>query len=376
MTAERSTIAGLLTPLSPGAIAVVGLSGPATKPILNQILRKHAGDAVVPLVPRHLYYCRIMDGERVLDDAVVVCLDRDGSTRAELNTHGGVRIAQRVLLLLERHGARIVDGASFHEAVGGRGAVERAVDQALLRSPSRRLTHWLLTQRTILPAYLAKFNSLSDREQAAYRRRSEVAIRLLEGLHVAIVGPPNAGKSTLANRLIGVDRAITSEQAGTTRDWISETAIIDGWPVTLTDTAGLRETDCTLEAEAIRRGRVRAGQADAVVILVDACLPVATQREQAAGILESLQEDAPKLLALNKCDRADAADEFVPGKAGAGDGPVRLEVDGVDRCAGSCRVSAMTGSGLDELERRLVSLLGLDLLSDTAPTSFDAAHLL
>ncbi len=104
MIAETSTIAGLLTPLAPGAIAVIGLSGPVTKSILERILRKHKGDGAASLKNRQLSYCRIMDGERVLDDAVVVCIDRGGSVTAELNTHGGVRIAQWVLLLLERHG--------------------------------------------------------------------------------------------------------------------------------------------------------------------------------------------------------------------------------------------------------------------------------
>ena len=365
MTGDISTIAGLLTPLAPGAIAVIGLSGPATKGILQQILRKRTGDGAVALKHRQLTYCRIMDGDKVLDDVVVTCMDRGGSATAELNTHGGVRIAQRVLLLLERHGARVVDGMLFHEAVREMGAVERAADRALMRSSSRRLTCWLLAQRTILPDFLGRLDSLSDQDRAAYRRRSAAAVRLLEGLHVAIVGPPNAGKSTLANRLIGDDRAITSDEAGTTRDWISETAMIDGWPVMLTDTAGLRETSCALEAEAIRRGRARVRDADAVVILIDACLPAAMQREQAVGILDELPEEVPALIAMNKCDLA-----------GPADAPAGLEAEtenGPARGAEHCRISAITGFGLEDLERRLASLLGLDLLCDTAPTAFESS---
>jgi len=351
MTAESSTIAGLLTPLAPGAIALIGLAGPATETILRRILRKHQGDGPVTLRDRRPSFCRIVDRGKVLDDAVVVRIDRDGLMTAELNTHGGVRIAQRTLLLLADCGARIVDGQAFCRTQDTSNPVEQAVDRALLDAASRRLTRWLLAQRMLLPGFLSGWTSLSDQQRADFRRSSDAAVRLVGGLHVAVVGPPNAGKSTLANRLIGSDRVITSDQAGTTRDWVSETALVCGWPVTLTDTAGLRETNCAIEAEAIRRGRARAQQADAIIIVIDAALPTAVQQQQTSDVLATLPLHVPKLLAQNKCDLPGAAAATIPNVP-------------------CCPISALSGRGTDDLEKRLASILALDRLGDSKPAAF------
>ena len=384
MTPEGPTIAALLTPLAPGAIAVFGLAGPKTDTILNQILPKFRGNVAAQLRYRRPTFCQIVDKGSVVDDAVVVRILRDSMNTAELNTHGGVRIAQRTLILLERCGARIVEGREFHDAISTARSVEREVDHALIDAGSRRLTEWLLCQRRILPPFIERIDSAPEGELLAFHARSETAIRLLSGLRVAIIGPPNAGKSTLANRLIGTDRVITSDQPGTTRDWISETAMIDGWPVTLTDTAGIRETDCHIEAEAIRRSHAQAHLADVILIVVDAAAAGSAQGGRQSGpvkrktslgappllavgdrsrdcsiisgtsfddIVAALPADRPKLVVCNKTD--------LPG-AQAASHPV-IE---------ACPVSALTGDGIENLESRLASMLGLDLLADELPTAF------
>lgn len=351
MTTESATRAALLTPLAPGAIAVIGLAGPETDAILTRVLRKTTGESMPRLPDRRPSFCRLLDGDTVVDDVVAVRVQRGNLTTAELNTHGGVRIVQRALQLLEHQGAEIIDGTAFYEKFHPRDHVTQAVDQALLISRSRRLTEWLLAQRVILPPFLARLHLLNEEERAAFKARSETATRLVEGLQIAMMGPPNAGKSTLANRLIGSDRAITSNLAGTTRDWISETALICGWPVTLTDTAGIREANCEIEAESIRRGRVQAHHADAILIVMDATMAAKAQREQLNDILTKLPEDRLKLVVHNKCDRANAA--------------VASPSD-----AEPCKISALTGEGVDVLEKRMASLLELDSLDDIQPTAF------
>lgn len=356
MNAISETTAALLTPLAPGAIAVVGLAGPHTGTILRRILRVPDGGAPPRLEDRRPTYCRLFDDETPIDDVVVVLRCAGEQPVAEINAHGGVRIAQRVLMLLERQGAAVVDGRVFRDAVGEAGAVERAADRALLASASRRLARWLMSQRAILPPFLKKVRSLDDRERDVFAARSEVAIRLVKGLNVAIIGPPNAGKSTLANRLIGKDRSITSQEPGTTRDWIAETALIRGWPVTLTDTAGLRDTDSLIEAEAIRRARSRAHGADAILAVVDASAPPERQQAACESLLGALPSDRPRILVLNKCDLPQPR--------------VRAA-----RAVCSCRISALHGDGIDALAGRLAALLGLDLLDDSLPTAFERNQL-
>lgn len=363
MTHELPTIAALLTPLAPGAIAVVALAGPRTDEILAMILRKPRADRPLALTPNRPTFCRIVDGESFLDDAVAVRLD---GSRAELCTHGGVRIAQRLLQLLERLGARIVPAQHFCDVVAPVHPIERDVDQALLRSPSRRLTQWLLSQRAILPTFMDRLASLTTAERDAFISRSRAAIRLLQGLSIALIGPPNAGKSTLANRLIGRDRVITSAVPGTTRDWVSETALIQGWPVTLTDTAGIRETQCAIENEAIARARAQAHRADLVLFILDATTPAPHQAAIFDQLSSTLLPETPLLVVLNKCDLAPSPSQ---GEArGKGWNTNGLSTQ-------SILISALTGHGIDTLECKLAAHFSFEGLSDTLPTGFVPSHL-
>lgn len=352
MTPDSSTIAALLTPLAPGAIAVVGLAGPRTDEILDRVLRRGKKGGPVQLADNRPTFCRLVDGSEVIDDVIAVRIPHPDKPAAEINTHGGTRIAQRTLLLLEQNGAAIVDAGTFTGRFHAGNPAERDVDQALLEVSSRRLARWLLSQRRILPAFLAGLGAVGSDEQAAFRERSRAAIRLLGGLHVALIGPPNAGKSTLANRLIGTDRVITSPEPGTTRDWVSETALVGGWPVTLTDTAGIHLTTCVVEAEAVRRARRQAEQADLVVVVLDATAPSAVTRQLRTEFLGGLPAGQAQLTVINKCD-------LVEGQHGTGGG-----------AEGILRISALTGAGIDLLEARLIAALGLDLLDDRLPTAF------
>ncbi|HKQ48298.1 MAG TPA: GTPase [Phycisphaerae bacterium] len=373
MTQEQPTIAALLTPLAPGAIAVVALAGPRTDEVLAKILRKPRDDHPLALTANRPTFCRIFDGETPLDDAVAVRIDDPTHPRAELCTHGGVRIAQRLLQLLEQLGARIVPAQDFCDAVALIHPIERDVDLALLRSPSRRLTQWLLSQRVILPPFMDRLAALTTAERNAFVRRSRAAIRLLQGLSIALMGPPNAGKSTLANRLIGRDRVITSDIPGTTRDWVSETAFIQGWPVTLTDTAGIRETDCAIETEAIARGRAQAHRADVVLMILDATTPAAEQHVIFERLTTLLPPETPRLIVLNKCDLSPSP--FQGEGRGALDSPWRgdgLNTRGLPTHVIS--LSALTGFAIDALECQIAASFSLDGLSDSIPTGFLPSH--
>lgn len=355
MTTCEPTRAAVLTPQAPGAIAVISLCGPRTDAILAGVLRHRSKDRSPNIESRCPVLRRIVDGGETVDDAIVTRIERAGTVTVELNTHGGIRIVQRTLQLLERHGAEIAPAELLESAWRADHPVQREIDRILLGATSRRLATWLLAQRQVLPPFLDRRSSWSRKESDAFRARSEAAIQLLEGLHVAVIGPPNAGKSTLANRLIGRDRVLASDIPGTTRDWVSETALIQGWPVTLTDTAGIRETDCAIESEAIRRGTTVAADADAIVVVLDATAPSAETVDFVTTRAAQSSTDPPRILASNKVDLVVANPKTRSEPANVGTAAIQI--------------SALMGTGIDELESQIASALGFEMLRDGLPTA-------
>lgn len=361
MNAVAPMRAVLLTPALPGAIAVIRFTGAGAWSVLAPLLRKPRGDELFTLVPGRPSLVRIVDGAETVDEALVVRRDIGGLDDIELSVHGGVGVTQRVLSLLAASGAAIVasnalpDRATVHP-------IEADVDRALLVCESRRLTQFLLAQRTMLPGFLEGANTLSETERDAYERRTRVAMKLVAGIRVVLVGPPNAGKSTLANALIGRDRVIIADRPGTTRDWVSETALIDGWPVMLTDTAGIRETTDAIEAEAIRRGREQAGLADLIVVLLDATRPVEENVEAVTTVVRNHDLKIARLIVINKCDAATP--------------DVVIALQTVLPDAISISISARDRLGLGVLAREVVAAIGLDQLDARLPTGFLASHLL
>jgi tRNA modification GTPase len=184
--------------------------------------------------------------------------------------------------------------------------------------------------------------------------------RLREGLVFAIVGPPNAGKSTLINALAGRDVAIVSPAPGTTRDVLEARLVVGGVPVTLLDTAGLRETGDAIEAEGVRRARARAAEADLVIAMDDAAAPGVWYEAAMGGAVRVLR-------VVNKVDLADGGgrgDHAVSALTGAGLEALRRSLDGIAReltdGAGPppltrARHRAAVGAALERMEAALAA---------------------
>ena len=308
MTGDQDTIFALSSGRPPAAIAVVRISGP------------QAGAALAALVgrlpkPREAMLARVRDPDSgdVIDDALALWFPAPrsvtGEDVAELHLHGGRAVVAAALAALGRiaHCRPAAPGEFTRRAfdngkldltrVEGLADLIAADTEAQRRQAFRQLRGWLgdraeawrtgligalalvearidfadegdVPEDLISPA-LAAARTLRDEIAAALadERRGE---RLREGLVVAIAGPPNAGKSSLINRIARREAAIVSPYAGTTRDIIEVHLDLGGAPVTLLDTAGIRESDDPVEQEGVRRARARAAGADLVLWLVDA----------------------------------------------------------------------------------------------------------
>jgi len=377
---SEDTIAAISTPPGRSGIGIVRLSGPAAREIARRIF--HPKTEGADLSPRRATFGEIRDPDTgdLVDEAVVTFFpgphSYTGEDVVELSCHGSPVVLRRVLDLALEHGARAAGPGEFTlraflngridlvQAEAIRDLIEaQTVTQARVAlrqmqgSLSRRLhpirqslvdaivqmetavefveDDVLTESRSSLMARLD--GAIAELEAIAAQYRTGRIVR--EGIHIAIVGKPNVGKSSLFNRLLSRERAIVTEIPGTTRDMLIETASIEGVPVHLVDTAGLREASDRVERLGIERSREAIADADLVLVVLDGSQPL---DEDDRMVLEATRS-VPRLLAINKHDL-----------------PERLDPEAIralQETAPLCRVSALTGQGLDELRRRILELV-------------------
>ena len=326
------TIAAVATAPGRGGVAVVRVSGPEA----FQVAERIAGRA--PRAGRISFDRYRLDG-RLLDDGVTLAFmaphSYTGEDVVEFQCHGGSVTPRRVLEACLASGARLAHRGEFTERAFLNGKLsyeeaesvldlvdaktDRAADAALrgvsgeCRKATREIydalvdisstaEHALDVSEEELPSgfldgLVSSVAAISARLDEAIRRAKEGKI-LREGALVVIAGPPNAGKSSLLNALLGESRAIVSATPGTTRDSIEEWLDIDGWPVRLVDTAGLRETGDAIEGEGVARARGLMGKADIVLNLTPA------DGDQAGGTSGAGGTDGTGVVieVLSKCD--------------------------------------------------------------------------
>lgn len=336
---RTDTIAAISTPLGEAGIGIVRLSGPDAEAIARKIFRPYRlpGDL---WRSHHLLLGRIIDpvqGEIV--DEVLLSLMRapHSYTREdviEINCHSGYAVLSRILHLVLEHGARLAAPGEFTQRAFLSGRIDLTQAEAVLeviqartaaslriatqhlagglgqeiRALRDRLTDLVASVEATIdfpeevpdlaPAQvLADLQPLIDQIQAL--KDSYAQGRLFqEGLAVVIAGRPNVGKSSLLNRLLQEERAIVTEIPGTTRDVIEETISLQGLPVRLCDTAGLRAARDRVEELGIQRAQDRLAQADLILYLVDVSQPLSP--EDVAQLTALANRSV--LLVLNKCD--------------------------------------------------------------------------
>jgi tRNA modification GTPase len=343
VTTDRDTIFALSSGRPPAAIAVIRVSGPRAGSALERLIGR------LP-APRRASLARLRDpasGE-IMDEGLALWFpgpkSETGEDMAELQVHGGRAVIAAVLAALGKlPGLRPAEAGEFTRrafesgrmdltAVEGLADLVAAETEAQRRQAFQHLRGLLgeraegWRQRLIEALALVEagidFSDEADVPQDLMARSLELiqpladeiaragvgqGERLREGLRVAIAGPPNAGKSTLFNRLARRDAAIVSPFPGTTRDVLEVHLDLGGYPVTVLDTAGIREADDPVEREGVRRASEQAAAADLVVWVVDA---TAREQERSACRSPQVSRGARTWIVVNKIDLADRSNDF------------------------------------------------------------------
>ena len=390
--ALTDTIAAIATPPGRGAIAIVRVSGAAVR----ELAAKMVPD--VELKPRYAHYAAILDeAHRPIDRGIVIFSPAPhsytGEDTLELHVHGSPVVAAEVVRALLAHGARLAEPGEFTRRAFMNGKMDLhaassvadlidAETRSAARSALANLGGGLANEVRALRSRLTKIvedcsgaidfpeevpepdRGAIDAELHAIVTRleqlqhdGEVGRLVREGVTVAIVGPPNAGKSSLLNALLGEERALVSEIAGTTRDTIEESIAIDGVRVRLVDTAGIRRHADRLEAAGIERTRRALTSARIALLVLDGSQTL----DPEARALLTATADRERVVFFNKADLGeDGAHEANLGEAIVGS----VREPGTLRAIRSAIARVGWGGEVPDLERpHLASLFEFDAVN-------------
>lgn len=339
---QNDTIAAIATPPGMGAIAIIRISGSQTFSIIEKLFYTKNGKAIqaATLNGRTLMYGTIRENANVIDDVVLSIYkcpqSYTGEDAAEIACHGSPYIQSKILQLLVDTNCRIAEPGEFtlRAFVNGKmdltqaeavADVIHAEDAAAHKLAMHQLRGGIADKLATLRQALIEFTALieleldfaeedvafADRSQLlklVHHVRDELAVLLQSfkygnaiknGIAVAIVGAPNAGKSTLLNALLREDRAIVSDIPGTTRDTIEEAFILEGIKFRFIDTAGIRQTQDAIEKQGVERSLAQIQKADVVIYVIDATTFEETITNNA---LQKISADKELIIALNKTD--------------------------------------------------------------------------
>ncbi len=282
----ESPCACRLTPVGRGAVATVAVQGAGIAELVGRLATSVSGKPLGP-TPRGRILLALWHGgnrpvEPLGDDVVVggvgeeVVLAFLGPRQVEIHCHGGRAASARILDDLRRHGCPSLDWDDW--AARTMSPLARQAAMELTRASTQRVAAILLDQfHGALDRQLNEIATLIDQRQhdsarrqlAVLQQRSALGRRLTHPWIVVIAGRPNVGKSSLINAIVGYRRALVYDQPGTTRDALTALTAVDGWPVELIDTAGLRESQCAIESAGVQRARRHAERADLVLLVAD-----------------------------------------------------------------------------------------------------------
>lgn len=334
------TIAAVATAMTASGIGIIRISGPKSREIAGKIYRSKGGKKRIENVPSHtIQYGFICDEDEIIDEVLVMVMDAPrsytGENTVEIDCHGGVLAMKRVLETVVKYGARPAEPGEFTKRAFLNGRIDLSQAEAVIDVINAKNEYALKSsisqlrgniQRVIKEirqgiiyqiAYIE--SALDDPEHISidgYGDTLKGEISLLkeklnglldtvregklmkEGIKTVIVGKPNAGKSSLLNLLVGEERAIVTDIAGTTRDILEETIVLHGISLRMIDTAGIRDTDDVVEKIGVKKAVENAKDADLILYVVDSSVPL---DENDKEIIELLK-DKKAIVILNKMD--------------------------------------------------------------------------
>ncbi len=395
--AQNEPIAAIATPVGMGALAVVRMSGEGVFAIADKVFAKvRTPEVSLAESPGYTaHFGTLHDGERMVDEVIVLVFHAPDSFTAEdmveITCHGGPVVTQQVLKLLLDNGCRLAEPGEFTRRAFLNGRIDLLQAEAIGEMIHARSESAYRTAVTQMKGGLSeKLNELREQllqscalleleldfseEDVEFQSREELSTQvetlqqeveklvdsyqhgrlLSEGVATAIVGRPNAGKSTLLNALLGEERAIVSHMPGTTRDYIEECFIHDKTMFRLTDTAGLREAREEIEHEGIRRSYEKIAEADLILYLMDIGDADYEQDIPAVLALRERYPGAKLLVVANKIDKT-------------GESLARIAAVAEKTGCGVLGISALKEEGLDKLKAGMNAMVeGLDKLHDAS----------
>jgi len=374
ITREFDTIAAISTPLGEGAIGIVRLSGTESFAIAQKIFK---GKDLNKVASHTLNYGHIVDPQtgKVMDEVMVGAMKSPKTfTREdiiEINTHGGIAVTNEILQLAIREGARLAEPGEFTKRAFLNGRVDLTQAEAvmdIIRAKTDKAMNIAVkqldgslsdlinnTRQEILNTLAQvevnidypEYDDVEEATTAVVREKTMEFEQLLtnllrtarrgkilrEGISTAIIGRPNVGKSSLLNNLLREDKAIVTDIAGTTRDVIEEYVNINGVPLKLIDTAGIRETDDIVEQIGVERSKKALKEADLVLLVLNASEQLTAQDRQ----LLEISQDTNRIILLNKTDLPEAIETL------------ELPQDII-------RISVLKNQNIDKIEERINNL--------------------
>ena len=374
------TIAAIATAPGEGGIGIIRISGEKSLQVAQSIFKSKSGKMIKDYNERTLIYGTVVDNEKVIDEVLVAYMKGPNSYTAEdvieINCHGGFISVKKILELILSKGVRLAEAGEFTKRAFLNGRIDLSQAEAIIDVIKSKTDMAHEVAQSQLEGSLAKkIKDLrmnvtevlahlevsidfaeEDVEEITYQTLEEKALELRneikklydtaesgkvlrDGLKTVIVGKPNVGKSSLLNSILGENRAIVTDIAGTTRDVIEEFVNIKGIPLKIVDTAGIRETEDVVEKIGVEKSRESFSTADLVIMVLDASRKLS---EEDMEILESLKNKKTIVL-LNKMD-------LEP----------QIELEKIEEFVNSediIKISALKHQGIEELQDKIEAMV-------------------